>query len=56
MCKSGLDSDGLSTACFVLGEEKSKELLEKYDAEALFIDQDGNITMTEGMREYFKEK
>jgi hypothetical protein len=27
--------------------------LEKYDAEGLFIDHAGTITMTEGMRQYF---
>ena len=30
-----------------------EELLEKYDAEGLFIDHEGNITMTEGMQQYF---
>jgi thiamine biosynthesis lipoprotein len=56
MCSSGLDSDGLSTACFVLGEEGSKALLEKYGAEALFIDTEGNITMTDGMEKYYREQ
>jgi thiamine biosynthesis lipoprotein len=55
MCKSGIDSDGLSTACFVLGEEKSRSLLEKYDAGAVFIDTDGNVTMTENMKEFYRE-
>jgi thiamine biosynthesis lipoprotein len=54
MCKSGIDSDGLSTACFVLGEEKSRSLLEKYDAGAVFIDTDGNVTMTENMKEFYR--
>ncbi len=43
----GLLSDGLSTACFVLGIEKSLPLLKKYDAEAVFVDRNKNITMTE---------
>ena len=30
-----------------------QKLLEKYDAEALFIDHKGKITMTEGMQQYF---
>ena len=54
VCRSGIDSDGLSTACFVLGEKASRDLLKKYDAEALFIDRDNNISMTEGLKEYFK--
>ena len=36
---SGLLSDGLSTACFVLGKEKGEKLLETYGAEGVFIDQ-----------------
>lgn len=49
MCDSGLDSDGLSTACFVLGMDKSKKLLEKYDAEAIFVDEDKNVYVTDGI-------
>ena len=51
--KDGFLSDALSTACFVLGPEEGQKLLEKYDAEALFIDHAGTITMTEGMQQYF---
>ena len=51
--KDGFLSDALSTACFVLGQEKGQKLLEKYDAEGLFIDHEGTITMTEGMQQYF---
>ena len=49
----GFLSDALSTACFVLGSEEGQKLLGKYDAEGLFIDHAGTITMTEGMRQYF---
>ena len=51
--KDGFLSDALSTACFVLGSEEGQKLLEKYDAEALFIDHAGTIAMTEGMQQYF---
>lgn len=51
--KDGFLSDALSTACFVLGSEEGQKLLEKYDAEGLFIDHEGTITMTEGMQQYF---
>ena len=54
VCESGLYSDALSTACFVLGIEKSLPLLEKYDAEAVFIDHDNNITVTQGLQEQFE--
>ena len=53
LTKDGFLSDALSTACFVLGQEEGQKLLEKYDAEALFIDHKGKITMTEGMQQYF---
>lgn len=49
----GFLSDALSTACFVLGQQEGIKLLEKYDAEGLFVDHEGTITMTEGMQQYF---
>ncbi|HCA20788.1 MAG TPA: hypothetical protein DEO87_00230 [Lachnospiraceae bacterium] len=52
---AGLISDGLSTACFVLGEEKSRELLKKYNAEAVFIDEYGEISVTDGLKDSFKK-
>lgn len=44
VAESGILSDALSTACFILGEEKGTELLEKYNASAVFVDEDMNIT------------
>lgn len=55
LCKSGILSDALSTACFVLGEEKGMELAESYGAEALFVDTQGNISMTDGMKDFFRK-
>ena len=52
--KSGLETDALSTACFVLGIERSKELLEKYQVDALFVDEEQKIYLTEGMKERFE--
>ncbi|MCD7837036.1 MAG: FAD:protein FMN transferase [Lachnospiraceae bacterium] len=51
--ENGMYSDALSTACFVLGEEKGLELAEKYNAEALIVSEDGKISMTEGMKKIF---
>ncbi|MDO5146128.1 MAG: FAD:protein FMN transferase [Eubacteriales bacterium] len=45
----GLLSDGLSTACFVLGTEKGKALLEEYGAEGVLIDKENNVTVTDGL-------
>lgn len=53
VCENGLYSDALSTACFSLGYEKSLPLLQKYNAEAVFIDTDNNITITEGLKDIF---
>ena len=50
---SGLLSDGLSTACFVLGKEKGEKLLETYGAEGVFIDQNKKVTLTKGLKDKF---
>ncbi len=55
LTKDGFLSDGLSTACFVLGRQKGMELAQSYGAEVLFVDSDGKITMSQGMKEYFQE-
>ncbi|MBR6568115.1 MAG: FAD:protein FMN transferase [Clostridia bacterium] len=44
VAESGVLSDALSTACFIVGEEKGKELLEKYGASAVFVDEEMNVT------------
>lgn len=52
--ENGAVSDGLSTACFVLGREKGAELLERYDAEGIFVDQDKKVYVSEGLMENFE--
>ena len=54
VCDSGLDSDALSTACFVLGIEKSLPLLEKYNAQAVFITEGDKVFVTEGLSDNLK--
>lgn len=54
VCDSGIDSDGLSTACFILGRERSRALLEAYDAEAIYITEDKRIYLTDGIRTSFQ--
>ncbi|MBQ7652981.1 MAG: FAD:protein FMN transferase [Clostridia bacterium] len=44
VCGSGAAADALSTACYVLGAEKSKELLDLYDASAVFVYEDKNVS------------
>ncbi len=55
LTKDGLLSDGLSTACFLLGSERGMELAEEYGVEVLFVLSDGSIVMSEGMEAYFTE-
>lgn len=54
VCDNGLLADGLSTACFVLGIEDAQPLLEKYHADAAFMDEDRNVYLTSGMKERFE--
>lgn len=49
VCSSGIDSDGLSTACFALGVEKSQELLKKYHAKAIFVDKNKRVYVSSGL-------
>lgn len=49
----GALSDGLATACFVLGMEESITLLESYGAEAIFIDGEKRVYVTDGLRDSF---
>ena len=48
---SGALSDILSTACFVLGLERGKELCEKFGCEAVFIDSENTVYATDGIRD-----
>lgn len=45
VCDSGLLSDALSTACFILGKEKGTELLQKYGASGIFVDSEEKISV-----------
>lgn len=53
LSKSGLLSDALSTACFVLGKEAGFALAEDYEAYILVVDTEGNVEFSEGMERYF---
>lgn len=52
----GLDgalTDALATACFVLGAEKSPPLLERFQAEAVWVSEDRTVSVTEGLKGRF---
>lgn len=53
VCSDGWLGDGLSTACFVLGYEKSLELLEAYQAEAVFVTDEYQVMVTDGLADSF---
>lgn len=46
---SGLASDGLSTACYILGMEDSMSLLQSRNAEAVFITKNNTVWLTAGL-------
>lgn len=51
---SGILSDALSTACFIMGyNEDSLKLLDKFDCEAIFISKDKQVFVTEGLGDKF---
>ena len=54
VCDQGYLADGLSTACFVLGMDAAKPLLEKYGAEAVFVDEDKKVYVTSGLMDKFE--
>lgn len=54
VCESGILSDALSTACFILGYgDSSLNLLKKFDAEAVFITSDKIVRCTDGIKNSF---
>ena len=56
VCSDGALADALSTALFVMGREKALAFYESrvYDFEAIFIDQNGNVSTTEGIADIFE--
>lgn len=53
VANNGALSDMLSTACYILDFQSSLKLLEKYDAQAVFIFNDGSIKITNGLKNKF---
>lgn len=54
ICQSGLISDALSTACYILGYEKSQPLLEKYGAKAVFVFYDKTVKYSADLEKIFE--
>lgn len=54
ICESGILSDALSTAVFILGKEKGLTLLEEYSAEGVLVDENKNVFCTGGLKDKFE--
>lgn len=54
VCRSGLDSDALSTVCYLLGcGDSALKLLEDCDAQAVFVFKDKSVRVTDGLKDSF---
>lgn len=49
--ESGILSDALSTACFVLGIEKGAALAKEYGCETVFVDENKKLYVSDGLKE-----
>jgi len=62
ICRRSIDADALSTAFFVLGTERGLPMLKKYDADAVYVTDEGNVYGTsedlqkEGERQWKKKR
>ena len=54
ICSSSTDADGLTTGIFVSGISDSMTLLKNTDAQAIFVMQNKDLFLTEGLRNTFK--
>lgn len=53
---SGLLSDALSTACFVLGADDGMKLLKEFGAEGIFVTSDKRVIVSDGLKDKFTVK
>lgn len=52
VAETGLQSDALSTLCFILGKEEACKVLEFYNAEAVFVFRDKTVFATDGLKPF----
>ena len=53
-CRDSGAADALSTALFIMSKEEGQSLLEKYDAEALWVDRNGDIQYSPGFKKLIR--
>ena len=54
VCDCSEDADALTTALFILGPENSEPLLRKIQAEAIFINGDLSVNVSQGLKNNFE--
>ena len=54
VCKDSGLADALSTALFLMDRENGQKLLDRYDAEALWVDRDGNLFYSPGFQDLIR--
>lgn len=54
ICDSSVDADALSTALFVSDFSMAKELLSSFSADAVYVMQDGNVFVSDGLKDKFE--
>ncbi|MFR4029940.1 MAG: FAD:protein FMN transferase [Coprococcus sp.] len=53
VCDNGLTSDALSTLCMLMDKDKAMKTIQEYGAEAVIIDEDKNVYVSEGLKDRF---
>lgn len=56
VCDKSIEADALTTALFVLGMEKGISLLKYFAVEAIFLTDEGQIYITDGLRNNYQNK
>ncbi|HEX9063303.1 MAG TPA: FAD:protein FMN transferase [Clostridia bacterium] len=54
VCDSSTDADALTTSLFILGPQLGQAMLKKLNAEAIFITENLDVIVTDGLRENFR--
>lgn len=53
VCDNGLTSDALSTLCMLMDKDSAMNTVQEYGAEAVIIDEDKNVYVSEGLEDKF---
>lgn len=54
ICENGLQSDGLSTACFVMGLDKGMAYAKEHNIDMIFVTTDKKVYVTDGLKKKFR--